>query len=312
MNICTMSGKILLAIIIAMPVTAHADLTDMFDNSVKKGEGGVETDTAKICSDRYGTLALNEPEHRYYLQANLPNPQVLLKPMIQNSKCFGLVNRGAAVRTMKAERAFASDGELQKNSRMGGGQIKAADYSLVADVALSDGDTGGGGGIGGLFGSTGKVFGAIVGGLGKKGKEAQVVLELVDMRTSESFVAQGSATKNDLKGGLGGIIGPVAGGFGGYEDTDAKKMVAFAFANAYDNLVVQLGGFGLQGAAADNAGYMVSTTVKMRGGPTTKAPELASLYEGTSIIKTGVKNGEWVEIEAMGKTGWIKSMYITR
>ena len=304
------------AVAAALPITAWAGIGDLFDNDVKKGEGGVDTNVAQTCSERYGTIALNEPEHYYYRQVDLPDPKLLLKPMIQNSQCFGLVNRGSAVKTMKAERQFADDGELQKNSRMGGGQIKAADYSLVADVALSDGNTGGsaaGGLIGGMFGGGGgRTFGALLGGLGNKGKEAQVVLELVDLRTSESYVVQGAATKKDLKGGIAGIIGPVAGGFGGYEDTDESKMVAYAFANAYENLVDQLGGYGLQGASADHADYMVSATVKMRGGPTTKAPELGILYEGTSIIKTGVENGEWVEIEALGKTGWIMSSYITR
>lgn len=314
MNVYKNAFVMLLACILYMPFSANS-AWNPFDNKVKKGEGGVETDVVKACSESKGTIALNEPEHRYYLRANVPNPQILLKPMIQNSRCFRLVNRGAAVRTMKAEREFADDGELQKGSRMGGGQIKAADYSLVADVALSDGDTSGstiGGAAGGTFGALGGAVGAIVGGLGNKGKEAQVVLELVDMRTSESYVVQGSATKKDLKGGIGALIGPVAGGFGGYEDTDESKMVAFAFANAYESLVNQLGGFGLHDASADHAGYYVHTTINLRGGPTTKAPSLGKLYEDTAVILTGAKSGEWVEVEAIGKTGWIMKQYITR
>jgi curli biogenesis system outer membrane secretion channel CsgG len=233
--------------------------------------------------------------------------------MMQDSRCFGLVNRGAAMQNMRSERAFADEGELQKGSKMGGGQIKAADYTVIPNIVHKDRNSSGQSALGGLGGMIGGTFGAAIGGFSTTAKEAQVTLEVVDIRTSESMIVEGSATKKDLKAGGFGWLGSMGGALGGYDDTDLGKVVAIAFVDAYNNLVGELGGI-VPGsaAAADNAGFVVSTNVKMRGGPTTKAPELAMLYEGTSIIKTGVENGEWVEIEAMGKTGWIKAMYITR
>jgi uncharacterized protein YraI len=52
--------------------------------------------------------------------------------------------------------------------------------------------------------------------------------------------------------------------------------------------------------------------VEFRAGPSPNAPSLATLYQGTSIVPTGVKNGDWWEVEALGKTGWVHSDYITR
>ena len=60
-----------LACILYMPLYANS-AWNPFDNKVKKGEGGVDTNVAQTCSESKGTIALNEPEHRYYVRAMFP------------------------------------------------------------------------------------------------------------------------------------------------------------------------------------------------------------------------------------------------
>ncbi|MBT4520496.1 MAG: hypothetical protein HOC23_10865 [Halieaceae bacterium] len=307
---------VLIPLLLVLPFSAQADLGDLFGSKeTKKGEGGTDTTVTK-CSTAIGTAALQEPEYPVYQQLGLASPVPLVKLMMSRSKCFKVVARGRAVRSIKTERAFADDGELQKGSNMGGGQIKAADYIIVPSIVHKDKNSGGSSGMGGLIGRvTGSsILGGVAGAFKTTSREAQVMLEVIDLRTSEQIaVVDGSAKKKDLKIGAGGFLGGLGGAGGGYDDTDIGKVVAVAFVDAYNNLVVELGGVTPGSAAsADNAGYSVSANVKMRGGPTVKAPDMGTLYEGTGVVLTGVENGEWREIEAMGKTGWIKSMYLTR
>ncbi len=302
----------LIACLFLIPFSANAAF---FDTKTKKGEGGTKVTDLTKCSTPIGTAALQEPEFPMYHHYGLKkSPTPMVKLLMSKSKCFKVLARGQAVRSMKSERAFADDGELQKGSRMGGGQIKAADYIIVPSIVHEDSNAGGkniGGAIGGFIGGK---LGAVAGMLKNKSLEAQVLLEVVDLRTSEQVaIVEGSAKKSDLTFGAGGFFAIAGALGGGYEDTDIGKIVTAAFIDAHNKLADELGGIAPgSAAAADNAGYMISTNVKMRGGPTTKAPDLGTMYEGTGVILTGVENGEWREIEAMGKTGWVKQMYLTR
>lgn len=281
----------------------------LFKSDTKKG--GADTDVSDLtsCSQPIGTAALVEPEHTYYSIYGLSSPIPIVKLMMARSGCFQVVSRGSTSAALKAERAMAQDGELQKGSNMGGGQMAAADFVIVAEILNQDGDSGGSGaGLGGLL--PGKA-GAIAGMFKKKHKEAQVLLTLTNVRTSvQEAIAQGSATKSDLSVGGFGWIGGVAGGGGTYESTDIGKIVTVAFMDAHNKLVDQLGG--VSDANVNNAGFVTAADVEFRAGPSTNAPSLATLYEGTTVMPTGVKNGAWWEVEALGKTGWVHSDLITR
>jgi hypothetical protein len=83
------------------------------------------------------------------------------------------------------------------------------------------------------------VLGSIVGGI--KTNEASTLLTLVDNRSGVQVgVAEGSASNTDL--GLGGFLGGVgaAGGLGGYTNTPQGKVIAGAFMDSYNQLVVAL------------------------------------------------------------------------
>jgi len=296
----------------------------LFKGKTKKGEGSTEvtgsaggagaqgeaTDLMR-CATPIGTAALLEAEYPGYHHYGLSSPVPLVKLMMAQSACFRVVDRGASSAALQQERALAQGGEMQKGSNMGGGQMIAADYIITPQIIHKDDNAGGGmGGLGSLL--PGKV-GAIAGGLKLKKLESQVMLTVTNVRTSaQEAIATGSAKKSDI--GFGGLVwlGGAAGGGGAYESTDIGKITAAAFLDAHNKLVTQLGAIPADSANTDNAGYVTAAKVNFRAGPSPNAPVIAPLYEGTSIAPTGVKNGDWWEVEAMDKTGWVHSDYITR
>jgi curli biogenesis system outer membrane secretion channel CsgG len=283
----------------------------LFNNKTRKGEGGTDVSDIAKCSKPIGTAALHEHPYSGYSYYGLSSPIPMVKVMMQKSGCFRIVNRGQGSSALKAERALADSGEFQKGSDMGKGQMAAADYVIVPQVVHKDANSGGGGaGLGGLLPGR---LGAIAGGFRKKNREAQVVLSLTNVRTSiEEAIVEGSAKKSDLSVAGFGWLGVVAGGGGAYEDTDIGKLVIVAFVDAHNKLVAELGSITEDAAGADNAGWMTAAQVQFRAGPSKNAPSLSTLYKETSVMATGNTNGDWWEVEALGKTGWVHSDYLTR
>jgi curli biogenesis system outer membrane secretion channel CsgG len=196
------------------------------------------------CNETLGTLAVIEDRNaswyyqmqQYKVQSTVP----LLRMLIQKSNCFVVVERGQAMNSMKQERNLDSSGETRQGSNFGKGQMVAADYALNPTIDFSARDTGGmSGAIGGLtsrLGSIGQAVGGVAGNL--KFREASTMLTLVDNRSGVQLAsAQGSSSKTDF-GAWGGVFGgggAVAGG--GYTNTPEGKVIASAFADAYNNLV---------------------------------------------------------------------------
>ena len=95
------------------------------------------------CDKKIGTLAVTEPENKWWFQYNLESPEALIKVYVSKSKCFTLVDRGKGLAAAQGERALAGGGEMRGGSNIGKGQMKAADYVLVPDVAMKNNDSGG-------------------------------------------------------------------------------------------------------------------------------------------------------------------------
>ena len=185
------------------------------------------------CDKTLGTVALVEDQGSdwfRYLTRDLrlgPTSQVL-KLLIQQSNCFVVVERGAAMRNMMGERALEQSGEMRGNSNFGKGQMVAADYTLNPSITFSSNDTGGmGAGVAGLIPGLSAVA-AIAGSI--KGREASTILTLIDNRSGVQLAAaEGSAKKWDL-GLFGGLFGGSAGGgMGGYSKTPEGKVIVAAF-----------------------------------------------------------------------------------
>ncbi|HEX8840343.1 MAG TPA: CsgG/HfaB family protein [Sphingomicrobium sp.] len=211
--------------------------------------------TAEIpqCTHRIGTLAIVPPDKEWWRELNLGSPEAIIKVFVQQSGCFSLVNRDRSMQSRAMERALAEQGELQKGSRMGAGQVKAADYFLQPDIVSTNKNSGGGGAgaaIGGLlghFGGWAGAAGSLAGSVNVKKGEANVTLSLVNARTTEEeALTEGYSRKTDISWGGSGSAGWwggfAAAGASGYQDTAIGQVIVLAYLDAYKKLVGQLGG----------------------------------------------------------------------
>lgn len=261
------------------------------------------------CASKLGTITVVDGDDpRGWAQNNLAPPQKLLKVIVQKSGCFSLVDRGAGMNAARAEREIGNDLGLQRGSNVGQGQIKAADFVLVAEVGSADSNTGGAGAAGLVGGLIGGRAGAIVGGLRTKKLEADVVLSLTDVRTSESNSFEGHTAKNDLSFAAGGGWGFAGGVGGGYEDTEIGKIVTQAFIVAYTNMITELGGLEIGGKeAAPARSFTVQTATTLRSSPE-GGTVLRALPVGTLLYPTGAKDGMyWEVIDDNDNSGWVKN-----
>ena len=210
-----------------------------------------------VCTKKLGTIAIVEPDNNWWQGLGLGSPEALIKHMVMKSGCFGLVDRNKGLQSRNLERALADDGELQGGSNIGRGQVKAADYFIVPDI-VSKNERSGGGGLGGALGGLlgGSTFGALAGSVSVNKKEANVLLTLVNSRTTEQErMTEGYARKSDWSFGGGGGVGSFWGGFGGlagsgYQDTDIGQVLVLAYLDAYKQMVTQLGGLPENASAA--------------------------------------------------------------
>lgn len=280
------------------------------------GSGGAagaqgEAEELTRCDRPIGKAALLESDRPNHSQYGLKSPVPLLRLMMAQSGCFQVVERGAASQSMRRERELASQGELAKGSAMGGGQMEAADFVITPNIVHQDEDSGGG------FGAVGSLLpgaaGAVAGGIKTQNLEAQTVLYLTNVRTGvQEAVSEGSATKRDIGWGAGGFAGVIGGVGGGYDDTEVGKIVAAAFLDAHNKMVSQLRATRSADERDVGGGYRTSSAVNFRSGADTDAPILTTLPEGAAVLPTGEKQGDWWQVEAEGRTGWLHSDYITR
>ena len=165
------------------------------------------------CNARIGTLAVREAPNgnQWWTSMNLESPAALIKVYVSQSNCFTLVDRGQGLQAAQEERALAASGEERVGSNMGMGQMKAADYVLIPDIANSNGNaqhTNIGGILGGFLPHG---FGAVVGGISMSKKTADVVLTLTDVRSTEQVaLEQGHSDKTDI-GWAGAVAAAVSG-----------------------------------------------------------------------------------------------------
>ena len=148
------------------------------------------------CAQKLGTVSIANGDDPYgWTQFNLAPPEKLLKVIVQRSGCFNLVDRGAGLNAAQTERDIGSDLGLQRGSNVGKGQVKAADYVLIAEVSAQNRNSAGGALAGIAGGMIGGTAGALLGGIKTKKLEANTVLSLTNVRTTETVaVEEGYAT----------------------------------------------------------------------------------------------------------------------
>nr|WP_312163511.1 SH3 domain-containing protein [Phenylobacterium sp.] len=302
------------AVLTAAPAGAFAQGRPAKASNAQKMQEAASAEVPR-CNRKLGTLSItNGDDPRGWNQYNLAPPAKLLRSIVQRSGCFNLVDRGAGLNAAQAERDIGSGLGMQRGSNVGQGQIKAADYVLVAEVQAADGNAGGSalaGIAGGLIGGT---AGALVGGIKTRKLEANTVLSLTNVRTTETVsVTDGYAVKNDIgwsaggggfgSTGFGGAVG------GGYEDTDTGRIVTLAFIQAYSKMVNELG------LVADSPGaaqasptktFTATAPVNMRRTADPNGALIRALQPGAILYPTGQKNGLWWEVaDENDNVGWV-------
>jgi curli biogenesis system outer membrane secretion channel CsgG len=268
------------------------------------------------CTKKIGTVAVQEPQDPWWNAMQLESPAALIKVYVAQSKCFTLVDRGKGLQAAQAERALAASGEERAGSNVGKGQMKAADYVLVPDIANKNAHadkTNIGGIVGGLLPHG---IGALAGGISLKSKTADVVLTLTDIRSTEQVaLEQGHAKKTDLGWGAGGgagfFGGFAAGGASSYANTEIGQVVAMAYLDAYTKMVAELRN-NAPDAKADNVQQAVSMAKpgKMYASADLKSQVVRDLDAGMMLYPTGEKAGVWWKVnDELGNAGWVVSTY---
>ena len=211
------------------------------------GPAGAQGENKSLvkCAAPVATLALVENPNGYMMGSyGLPSsPVPLVRLLAQQSGCFRVVDRAAGLKATIQEQELKESGILRKQGNtVAKGKGYEAQYTLTPSLSFSEQNAGRT--LGGIIGMI-PVLRDIAGLVGLveqvKFKEAQVALLLTDNETTEQMAAAtGAARTTDL--GLGGLAigGGGAGGGMGWSNTNEGKVIAAAFLDAHNKLVVQV------------------------------------------------------------------------
>ncbi len=211
--------------------------------SAAGGTASGASDKLERCRSTLGTLRIEEDTRSAwygYYRSRVGSTAPLLSLLIMQSNCFVVVERGTGEAGIAAETARARGDEARESGTRGKGQQVVADYLLKPEIVLADQ-----GGSGARAGGIGRLLpgalGAVAGSVGVKTNEASTVLTLVDIRSTVRLAAAEGYSKNtDFS--FGGIGIGSAGALGGssYNRTPEGKVIAAAFVDAYNKLVIGL------------------------------------------------------------------------
>ncbi len=197
------------------------------------------------CDAPVATVALAESPTGYVMGAGyqLPaSPVPLVKLLAQQSGCFRVVDRAAGLRGTIQEQELKEAGVLRQNSTVAKGQGYEAQYTITPSLTFSEQDAGRGlAGILAMIPGLRDMAGVL--GLAEqvKFKEAQTALLLSDNETTEQVAAATGAARSTDLGAIGFVFGRGGGGAGaGWSNTNEGKVIAAAFLDAHNQLVVQV------------------------------------------------------------------------
>ena len=253
--------------------------------AVTGAAGGATAENASSqlerCDQSLGTIGVVEDQSASWYQVlqshKLGSTVPVLRMMIQQSNCFVVVERGAAMQNMNVERQLQRSGEMRQGSNFGAGQMVAADYTMNPSIQFAQNTGGGGAALAGFGGWLG-VAGALAGGF--KTNEASTTLVMIDNRSGVQLAAaEGSAKNMDFSlfgGAFGGALGGVGGG---YSNTPEGKIIIASFVDSYNHLVKAVrnyraqtvkGGLGTGGTLGVQGGFTPASQT------TTSAPAPAA------------------------------------
>src|SRR4051812_25684227 len=268
------------------------------------------------CTRKLGTVSIaNGDDPSGWTQNSLAPPEKLLRVLVQRSGCFNIVDRGAGLNAAARERDINGGLGLQRRSNVGQGQIKAADYVLIAEIQGANAHVSGNAAAGVAGAVLGGPVGGLLGGIRSRKLEANTVLTLTNVRTTETIaVEDGYAAKRDTSFAVGGIFAGGGAGFGGigggYENTDIGRIVTLSFIQAYAKMVNGLGlvvpGDAGTAQAAPARTFTAQGPVAMRVAASASGRVIRTLPPGSIVYPTGNKAGLWWEVaDENDNVGWV-------
>ncbi|MEH3047798.1 CsgG/HfaB family protein [Sphingomonas adhaesiva] len=309
-----MNGRFVVAALVGAGLVVAAPAGAQKLAKASSGQRLQEKTAADVphCVRKLGTLSIVDGDDpRPWTQYSLAPPSKLLKVLVQRSGCFNLVDRGSGLQAAQLERNVGGGLGLQRGSNVGQGQIKAADYVLVAEIQGANSNVSGGGAAAGIGGLLGGRVGGLLGGIGSKKMEANTVLSLTNVRTTETIATEdGYAAKNNLTFGGGGFLAVGGAVGGGYDNTDIGRIVTLSFIQAYSRMVTSLGlvtpGDAGTAQAAPSKTFTAQAPVAMRASAAATAKAIRTLPVGAIVYPTGNKNGLWWEVaDENDNVGWV-------
>ncbi|MEZ5996305.1 MAG: CsgG/HfaB family protein [Hyphomonadaceae bacterium] len=296
---------------LAMAAALSAGLA--FEAAAQPRAAASTTPQVPRCTRNLGSISIQNGDSAGWSYYRLQPPAGLLRVVIQQSGCFTVVERGAGLDAAMRERELAGGGQLQRGSNVGGGQIRAADYVLLADVVAQDNNASGGGVGAALGGVVGGRLGGVIGGMAVRSQTAQTTLALTNVRTTESFATEGNAQNRNFTWGGIGFLGGGGAGLGGYTDTEIGRVVTVAFIDAYTQMVSQLGVLDTGASAAASAPQRTfrttqATQLRSRAGG---GSVLRNLPVGATVYPSGEREGMWWRVtDENDNEGWVNNDYL--
>jgi len=300
--------------LVAVAAVAAAGLVTAPEASAQPRATASQTPQVPRCTRNLGTISIQDGDtHQGWRGMNLQPPAGLLRVVVQQSGCFTVVERGRGLDAAMRERELAGGGQLQRGSNVGAGQIRAADYVLLADVIAQDNNASGGGLGAAVGGVVGGRLGGVIGGVGARTQTAQTTLTLANVRTTESFATEGNAQNRNFTWGGVGFLGGGGVGLGGYTDTEIGRVVTIAFIDAYTQMIGQLGVLDTGTTAAQAApqrSFRTTQAAPLRSRPN-GGQVLRNLPAGATVYPTGEREGMWWRAQdENGNDGWINNDFL--
>lgn len=256
-----------------------------------------ENSQLEKCDKTLGTLTIFEdqtkPWWNYYYQhyyKTLGSTVPVIRTMVQQSNCFVIVERGAAMQAMQRERQLMNSGELRSNSNFGKGQLAAADYTLSPSVNFKQST------LGKLSGAANRLTGGLFGSasVGAKSNEAETTLLMIDNRSGVQVSASiGSAKNFDFSFAGSQWARGAWGSASGYSSTPEGKVIIAAFADSFNQMVKALRNYKPQrvkGGLGTGGALEVDGAKKAAPRPESKAPAPAPKPAATVAVASSGNN----------------------
>jgi hypothetical protein len=220
------------------------------------------------CNAPLGVVRIDENTntdwYRHYY-GRLGSTQPLLRLMVQQSNCFVIVERGGGLQGIDDETRRGRGEEARESATRGKGQQVTADYLLRPEILMNNRGSSGAAVaarnvLGGVLGKATSLMGS------GSTNEAGTALTLLDIRSTVQLAAAEGYSKNTDFGIAGALFSRSSAVSGtAYGRTDEGKVVAAAFMDAYNKLVVAVRSYKAQTV---KGGLGEGGTLGVQGGST--------------------------------------------